>query len=220
MAAAFIHFPPHLALVIGALLFQAASILDGVDGEIARATFMESRRGAMLDSLVDAGTNLAFVAGVIVNVYHQGGQRAALAGAMGLGALAVGLCVIGLRARADTSRPFTFNEMKDRVQAANIPLLTWLTWLTMRDFYALAAALLVAAGFAAQALVAFSIVALGWLAVVVTMTVTKAGRRVQSADDADVVNESVTAANDCCAQQLEQNSPHRRAVDLIRDHSA
>jgi phosphatidylglycerophosphate synthase len=182
MVAALVHLPAHLALIVGALLFQAASVLDGVDGEIARATFRESPRGAMLDSLVDAVTNLAFVAGVTFNVYRQNDHRAALAGAVGLGALAVGLCVIGLRARADRSRPFTFNEMKDRLQAADVPLLKWLTWITMRDFYALAAAVLVAAGFAAQAVVAFSTIALGWLAVVISMSATKTSRLAQPAN--------------------------------------
>ena len=41
-------------LILGAILFQAASVLDGVDGEMARATFRAtSPDGATLDSLVD-----------------------------------------------------------------------------------------------------------------------------------------------------------------------
>ena len=175
MIAALLLLPPQLALTAGALLFQAASILDGVDGEIARATFTQTQQGAMFDSLVDAATNLAFVAGVVLNLHLLGEETAMAAGIVGLSALATGLIIIGLRARADPSRAFTFNEMKDRVQAANVPVLTWLTWLTMRDFYALAAALAVIIGFAAQAVIAFAVVALGWVATVLIMSFCREG---------------------------------------------
>jgi len=39
--------------VIGMLLFHLASVLDGCDGEIARVKFLESPRGALLDTSVD-----------------------------------------------------------------------------------------------------------------------------------------------------------------------
>lgn len=42
-----------LHLVIGALLIQASSILDGCDGEIARLKFQKSRYGGFLDSTLD-----------------------------------------------------------------------------------------------------------------------------------------------------------------------
>jgi len=51
--------------LIGALLFQAASMFDGVDGEIARATYRTSRSGAALDSAIDAATNFAAMLGII-----------------------------------------------------------------------------------------------------------------------------------------------------------
>lgn len=56
-------------LIAGALLFQAASIIDGVDGEIARATYRTSDFGAFADSLIDAVTNIAFIAGVVINLW-------------------------------------------------------------------------------------------------------------------------------------------------------
>ena len=43
----------------------------------------------------------------------------------------------------------------------------WLTWLTMRDFFAFAGAVLIVAGLASFALYAFAIVAAGWLVVVI-----------------------------------------------------
>lgn len=155
-------------LVLGALLFQAASIFDGVDGEIARATWRSSPQGAALDSLVDALTNLACVAGVAWNLHLQGQAHAALAGAIGLVAMGLGLWVLGRRSRKDAGG-MTFNAVKDRLSQRPSLTRQWLTWLTMRDFYALAGAVLIAAGFAQIALYAFAVVAAGWLAVVLTV---------------------------------------------------
>ncbi len=155
-------------LVAGALLFQAASIFDGVDGEIARATFRSSPRGAALDSLIDALTNLACVAGVAWNLYCQGQTGAALAGFCGLMAMGLGLGVLGRRSR-NNAEGMTFNAIKDRFSQRPSRIKQWLTWLTMRDFYALAGAVLIASGFAAFALYAFAVVAAGWLVVVLTV---------------------------------------------------
>lgn len=161
-------------LIGGALLFQTASIFDGVDGEIARATFRTSPKGAALDSWVDALTNLAFVGGVVWNMHCQGQDRAALAGAAGLIAMALGLWLIGRRT-AKQAEGMTFNAVKERVNRKPTMIGQWLTWLTMRDFYALAGAVLIAAGFAAFALFAFAVVALGWLVVVVGVLAAEPG---------------------------------------------
>jgi CDP-L-myo-inositol myo-inositolphosphotransferase len=152
-------------LVIGAFLFQAASILDGVDGEIARATFRTSRLGAAADSLVDAVTNLAFIGGVVANLWLAGQGRVAAIGALGLGAMALGLLLLGLKARRGEGA-FTFDLVKTRFGQRPSRVKTWLTWLTMRDFYALAGFAFVASGHADAGLVAFAVVATGWLAVV------------------------------------------------------
>lgn len=155
----------HAGLIAGTLLFQAASIFDGVDGEIARATFRSSRQGAMLDSLVDAAANIGFIGGVVINLWIAGSQNVAMAGAAGLAMMALGLFLIGRRA-AKGSGPFTFYGVKDRVCAGGSRLGQWLTWLTMRDFYAFAAVVFVVSGFTEVGLLAFAIAAAGWLAVV------------------------------------------------------
>lgn len=151
-------------MIAGALLFQAASMFDGVDGEIARATFRSSASGAMLDSLIDAVTNLAFIAGLSFNLWQQGYDTAAAAGAAGLAMLAVGLLAIGQRSRA-MGGPFTFDVIKDHFRPGRSRLMQWLTWLTMRDFIAAASVVLVLAQLAPLALIAFAVVAAGWLAV-------------------------------------------------------
>jgi hypothetical protein len=52
------------SFVWGLILFQIFSILDGCDGEIARAKFMESERGRELDDLFDVLSNMLLVVGL------------------------------------------------------------------------------------------------------------------------------------------------------------
>src|SRR2546423_2493031 len=52
------------SFVWGLILFQMFSILDGCDGEIARAKFMESERGRHLDDLFDVLSNILLVLGL------------------------------------------------------------------------------------------------------------------------------------------------------------
>ncbi|MCE4628573.1 MAG: CDP-alcohol phosphatidyltransferase family protein [Desulfurococcales archaeon] len=49
-------------LVIGGVLVQLCSILDGVDGEIARARGLSSRKGAFIDTMADRYSNMLFLA--------------------------------------------------------------------------------------------------------------------------------------------------------------
>lgn len=146
MLAVMLGLPAHGA-VIGALLFQAASVFDGVDGEIARATFRTSPAGARLDSLIDAATNLAFVAGLSANLWLRGDTGASAAGLAGLALLLAGLLQIGRRAQRQ-GEPINFEAVK--VQLRRKPTRRWLVdiliWLTMRDFIAFAAALLALIG--------------------------------------------------------------------------
>ena len=58
-------------LALGGILYQAASILDGVDGEIARAKFLVSRSGMWLDTVCDDLTNLIYILGVTAGIYRN-----------------------------------------------------------------------------------------------------------------------------------------------------
>src|SRR5437899_9129743 len=51
----------YVSLVIGAAIFQAFSILDGCDGEIARAKNLESKFGERLDYFCDFTASLLYV---------------------------------------------------------------------------------------------------------------------------------------------------------------
>ena len=152
-------------LIAGAVLFQVASVIDGVDGEMARATFRSSARGAMLDSLTDAATNLGFLAGLAFNLWQQGYADAAWAGVVCFLGLAVGLALIATRVRA-SSDPFTFDAVKIALQNRGGWLGQALIWMTMRDFFAAASAIMVLAGFGMPLLMIFTVVILAWLVVV------------------------------------------------------
>lgn len=73
MACFFLGRGDYAGLVIGTALFQIANILDGCDGEIARAKYLESERGRRLDSLCDLITNLIFVFCLGVGLFRQAG---------------------------------------------------------------------------------------------------------------------------------------------------
>jgi phosphatidylglycerophosphate synthase len=53
-----------LSLLFGALLVQAQSILDGVDGEIARLRYLSSHAGEWLDNVLDDFVNIGYGIGL------------------------------------------------------------------------------------------------------------------------------------------------------------
>lgn len=165
MFACLLAIPGSAGLLLGALLFQAASMFDGVDGEIARATFRTSPLGASLDSLVDAATNILFFVGVIANLYNEGDQVTAAIALTALGGLVLGTVALGINARQQRG-VIDFNSVKQLVASRRSRLMQALTWLTMRDFYAFAAAVLIGLGLVKLAVWAFFVVVSGWLVVV------------------------------------------------------
>jgi phosphatidylglycerophosphate synthase len=58
------------SFVWGLVLFQIFSILDGCDGEIARAKFMESESGRRLDDLFDVLSNILLALGLGFGLRH------------------------------------------------------------------------------------------------------------------------------------------------------
>lgn len=60
-------------LALGGFLFQAVSVTDCVDGDIARVSWAMSRRGALLDTACDMVANLGFVIGLMTGVIRTYG---------------------------------------------------------------------------------------------------------------------------------------------------
>jgi hypothetical protein len=54
----------YLGFVLGAAIFQLYSILDGCDGEIARAKFLQTEFGRRLDSFLDLSGNILLALGI------------------------------------------------------------------------------------------------------------------------------------------------------------
>ena len=72
IAGAFLMRGDYASVVIGAAIFQAFSILDGCDGEIARAKNLESKFGERLDSLCDFLGSLIYVLALGFGLHHLG----------------------------------------------------------------------------------------------------------------------------------------------------
>lgn len=163
-------------LIAGALLFHAASVIDGVDGEIARSTKRSSEFGAKLDTIIDGITNLAFLSLASLNLWWQGEVQAATYGAVGLGLLATGLTALGLRSIA-IGGPFTFDAVKNTFNAQPSTITKTLASLTSRDVYAAVFALTFALGFAQEMLLIFASAAGIWLVTIAIVLITTRARQ-------------------------------------------
>ena len=61
----------YTGFLAGTALFQLINILDGCDGEIARAKYLDSERGRRLDALCDFVANLIFVLCLGIGLFRQ-----------------------------------------------------------------------------------------------------------------------------------------------------
>lgn len=59
-----------LFMLYGAMMLQFASIIDGVDGELARLKFTSSKLGQWLDTIIDDFSNWGFMAAVTYTVWQ------------------------------------------------------------------------------------------------------------------------------------------------------
>jgi phosphatidylglycerophosphate synthase len=84
--------PGHWALIVGALAFQFAYVLDCVDGMLARARKTSSPQGHLLDFLMDELKAIAFLGAVSYRLYTETSQVYFLYGGLfGLVVLSSGL---------------------------------------------------------------------------------------------------------------------------------
>jgi phosphatidylglycerophosphate synthase len=61
----------YTGFLVGTAIFQLINILDGCDGEIARAKYLDSERGRHLDALCDFVANLIFVLCLGIGLFRQ-----------------------------------------------------------------------------------------------------------------------------------------------------
>jgi phosphatidylglycerophosphate synthase len=151
-------------LILGAILFQAASVIDGVDGEMARATFRATDLGRTLDSAVDMGTNFLFLLGLTVHLGRHGSHVVLWAGLWSMSIMVVGGIIVGVRSRAGGA-PLSFDLLKRPVGAGGpVDTIFWLMQtLTSRDCYAFLFMILIIAGLAQQALMVGALIGTVWM---------------------------------------------------------
>ncbi|HEV7661262.1 MAG TPA: CDP-alcohol phosphatidyltransferase family protein [Allosphingosinicella sp.] len=157
-----------LGLILGGVLFQAASIIDGVDGEVARATFRATDFGKTLDSAIDMATNLIFLLGLTLHLGRHGGALIFWTGMWAVGVVTLGAGLIAWRVRSDGG-PLSFDLLKPRGRrppGLAQAVIRFFTPITSRDFFAFLFMILIVAGLAWTALCIFATVATGWIAFV------------------------------------------------------
>lgn len=89
--------------LVGALLLQASTVLDCVDGEIARVKMLESPFGEWLDITLDTVVHIAIFIGVGVAVWKQVGLAAApLLGGLLAAAALISFPLVTLAERTET----------------------------------------------------------------------------------------------------------------------
>jgi CDP-L-myo-inositol myo-inositolphosphotransferase len=157
-------------LLAGGILFQAASIIDGVDGEMARATFRASASGATMDSVVDIATNLLFVFALTVNLSLRDHDAIGWIGGWAVTLSILGGMLIAWRTRAGGG-PLGFDLLKrsgTRIRGP-VDLIYWaVQTLTGRDCFAFLFMVLILTGLERTALSIYAGVGTLWFLYVLT----------------------------------------------------
>ena len=142
-----------LWLAVGGALYQAVSVIDCVDGDIARVSYQRSRNGAAFDTACDMLANMGFVVGVTIGIVRTYGTlhlEVALAMVV-VAALCIAAMTLLVRAGPGKGS-FDVLRAALTLRLAQRPLLgkVVLTGEKMfkRDFYALLAAVLCVSGLA------------------------------------------------------------------------
>ncbi len=76
LTGAFLAMGGYWNYLIGGALFHFTSVLDGVDGELARLKFKSSPFGQWLDTMVDNLSYLVALAGIVIGIYRNGATDA------------------------------------------------------------------------------------------------------------------------------------------------
>jgi CDP-L-myo-inositol myo-inositolphosphotransferase len=161
-------------IVLGGVLFHVASVVDGVDGEMARVSFRSSMRGAMFDIIVDRLTILAFFLGIPIAMARTEGLHHAFVGGWGFAAAAIG-CLILARVLRRIEPPRSYWVMEKVVRARfPKPPLKWivdfLATCIKRDVFSFVFPLLMVLGLSWTVTWLFTGFTTLWLGVVLSTT--------------------------------------------------
>ncbi len=103
----------YTGVLVGGILFQVASIVDGCDGEVAKLTFRTSKFGQYIDSISDNLSLAAFLAGMMIHQYRLSDGYGAFiwGGALLLGAgTLIAIMAEYLKKKTDSASLVTFDK--------------------------------------------------------------------------------------------------------------
>jgi phosphatidylglycerophosphate synthase len=164
-------FGGHKGLLWGGILFHAASVFDGVDGEVARATYRSSARGASLDTAIDMMTNILFYVGVTVSLTRIFGPGQAMVGGWAVAAGLTGMLILGWLVR-QLGEPGNFDLLKrfyrDKFDSGFPRLVVdAMVMITSRDFFAFGSAVLIVTGHPKLVTLGLALFASLWVVLIV-----------------------------------------------------
>ena len=107
--------------ILGGVLVQVCSVVDGVDGDLARLTGGSSRFGGFLDAVIDRYADALILLGL--TIWAAGSDNSALAWTAGFAALAGSFTVTYTRARIDETRRTLFDRGLVSVASRDVRLL-------------------------------------------------------------------------------------------------
>lgn len=119
------------SIIIGAVIFQIASILDGCDGEIARMTYRHSWFGAWYDRLIGNIRFSLFFGALGVSAFKMsGGSELYLYATVGFAVLSVFIILASaLKSWKDKKTSWNFTEKPaDKITGNNLPDKFFLFW--------------------------------------------------------------------------------------------
>jgi phosphatidylglycerophosphate synthase len=142
-----------MSVAMGCLLYHVTSIVDGFDGEVARAKFLSSRRGASFDTGVDMATNILFIIGLTLGLAKiYGPNYLILGGLVAVVALAGIALMTFVVWKGPKGGSFDVLQLTIRRRLNEWPIVSRLfevlNTIMKRDFFALMFALLGLAGVA------------------------------------------------------------------------
>lgn len=107
--------------IVGGLLAQAGSIIDGIDGDLARFAGRSSKFGSFFDAVVDRYSDALVLLGL--TVWAASNAETVLPWIVGFAALAGSFAVTYTRARVDESRRTMFDNGITSLASRDVRLL-------------------------------------------------------------------------------------------------
>lgn len=146
-----------LWLLVGATLWQLASMFDGVDGELARLKFTESKIGEWFDTITDDIGRVTFFVGFGIGVTNVTGQAIWMQLAVMSVVMMIVLCVTAYRKmiKAGSGSHYALNWEPDASVSATIVerVLQKIEFMARRDYYVFLLLVLVVVGLPTAAIV-------------------------------------------------------------------